>query len=378
MFLNSPPATIASKSASSSWSAEGLTASQSTDEDIGSNSSTNSTEARASSSLEVLSGIGPSSKKSFSPLATAKPKKSSPSGDVLPEPRSSASASTENQAIVHPMQSTTSGLPAPANSVSNGANYLESLTGHVQKFLKDAFLPFGSPKPSPTSTQTLYTAPISVSLDFYATPGSPSSEADHIRTAYRQWCLAYDKQPDDYRFDIFSTHFKLCQRYHEDTGVPLALNQYADLTDEEHEALSCTARMTVIAHEPAVVEKIRTAYAQWCSCYGKQFDESRFHIFMSNYLVVEKYHGETGMPLALNEYADMTEDEYRLGEGRIRIGYKEWCAFYHKTHDEERYSIFARHFKIVENHSRETGASLMLNEYADMTEEEYTRSVFVA
>lgn len=208
-------------------------------------------------------------------------------------------------------------------------------------------------------------------LDMNASPDFESLETDRIRNAYHEWCLAYDKLPDLSRFEMFLTNFRLCQKYHDDTGMPLMLNEYADLSQEEYDALSSTGTIRILEPVSKIEDKIRTAYTQWCTFYGKPFDEERFTIFASNFLVVEKYHTETGHPLALNEFADLTEEEYMLGEGRVRNAYKDWCAYFDKTSDSNRYLRFARHFKIVEKHCKETGASLMLNKYADMTEDEY-------
>lgn len=62
-------------------------------------------------------------------------------------------------------------------------------------------------------------------------------------------------------------------------------------------------------------ERIESAYRDWCQYYGKEASEDRLRIFATNFLAVEKYHRETGVSLILNELADMTSDEFKNGKG---------------------------------------------------------------
>lgn len=58
-------------------------------------------------------------------------------------------------------------------------------------------------------------------------------------------------------------------------------------------------------------DRIRAAYRDWCQYYDKPYNEGRLRIFAANFLAVEKYHRETGVSLILNELADMTSEEYQ-------------------------------------------------------------------
>ena len=58
-------------------------------------------------------------------------------------------------------------------------------------------------------------------------------------------------------------------------------------------------------------ERIKAAYRDWCQYYGKEYNESRLATFSSNFLAVERYHRETGVSLILNELADMTSEEFQ-------------------------------------------------------------------
>lgn len=56
--------------------------------------------------------------------------------------------------------------------------------------------------------------------------------------------------------------------------------------------------------------RVRSTYMDWCKEYGKESDEVRFQQFFKNYLDMEEFSKETGKEMALNEYADCTEEEY--------------------------------------------------------------------
>lgn len=56
--------------------------------------------------------------------------------------------------------------------------------------------------------------------------------------------------------------------------------------------------------------RVRSAYLDWCKEFGKTADEGRFPQFMSNFLEMEEFASESGKEMVLNEYADFTEAEY--------------------------------------------------------------------
>jgi hypothetical protein len=58
-------------------------------------------------------------------------------------------------------------------------------------------------------------------------------------------------------------------------------------------------------------------------------------------------------------------------EDRIRTAYSEWCQYYGKANAMERMDIFAQNFRKAEEFYQSSGTALMLNEYADLTFEEY-------
>ena len=60
-----------------------------------------------------------------------------------------------------------------------------------------------------------------------------------------------------------------------------------------------------------VNDRLRSAYNEWCSTHNYQFDESRLDIFSYHYLLAEKHSHDHGSALTLNEYADLTTQEFR-------------------------------------------------------------------
>jgi len=138
----------------------------------------------------------------------------------------------------------------------------------------------------------------------------------------------------------------------------------------------------------AQAHRIQQAYREWCEFYGKETNKERLGIFASNFLAVEEFHAKTGRPLVLNEFADLTEEQYRhnhqspvdeksestekiLVEDNIREAYRQWCEYYDRSYDEKRLRTFAANYLAVEKYHLRTKMSLVLNEFADMIEREY-------
>jgi hypothetical protein len=56
--------------------------------------------------------------------------------------------------------------------------------------------------------------------------------------------------------------------------------------------------------------RIEDAYNAWCGVYNKA-DRGRLEIFAYHFLLAEKFFGQTGAPIKLNEFADLTATEYK-------------------------------------------------------------------
>jgi hypothetical protein len=163
------------------------------------------------------------------------------------------------------------------------------------------------------------------------------SEQDRIREIYKQWCFANGKMYDEARLDTFAFNLKVVENYSQKTGQKAELNQYADLSPEEYKdammarqkeegdanpmAPSPVQSTSQQAHSPYVgrperddteLERIRNAYRTWCHEHGRQYQESRLEIFATNLKAVENYRKESGKYVKLNQYADLTPEEYKV------------------------------------------------------------------
>jgi hypothetical protein len=359
----------------------------------------------------------------------------------------------------------------------------------------------GSPKVSSYSTSAMASAFSSQSPE----------EQNRIQQTYEQWCRTSGKTYDESRLDIFAFNLKVVENYYKETGTKAELNKFADLSPEEYKAAmeamrnnnnvnavegrqnSSPVQTTTAASQDPInnnippqkkffsqqgsylenlsasnngqnngqisqtpvslsspppssfddteLDRIRNAYMEWCQEYGREYQESRLDIFATNLKAVEKYRQETGKIVKLNQYADLSPDEYKtaatepqtppmtnfqpypsnnngnnprgvragtstsyldnlstnqqtMGNGlssstttpgksyldnlsltstpqiedRVRTIYEDWCQYYGKVPSEDRLQIFAANLVVIEKHHIETGEELTLNEFADQTE----------
>jgi len=130
-----------------------------------------------------------------------------------------------------------------------------------------------------------------------------------IRSEYLEWCKKYDKQNDEARFQIFSENFLQLEEYSKENDVPMKLNKYADLTEDEYMQLmnpgakvkEAPAPATEPAPEPAPAPApkatidvsipydaaAKLAYDEWREKYGKgAYDAKKYEIFKQNYEAV--------------------------------------------------------------------------------------------
>ena len=70
-------------------------------------------------------------------------------------------------------------------------------------------------------------------------------------------------------------------------------------------------RLTTLAQQEEQGElSDRDEYARWCRTYGKQEDDTRYEIFLSNFQSMKEYSKKTGKPMKMTSYADLTAEEY--------------------------------------------------------------------
>jgi hypothetical protein len=75
----------------------------------------------------------------------------------------------------------------------------------------------------------------------------------------------------------------------------------------------------------------------------------------------------------ISEDGTMMESDNLAREARVRSSYMEWCKEYNKQQDESRFPQFYKNFLEMEQFALESGKDMVLNEYADFTEEEYAK-----
>lgn len=56
--------------------------------------------------------------------------------------------------------------------------------------------------------------------------------------------------------------------------------------------------------------KIRSEYMTWAKKFGRDQSEERFQIFSANFVQMEEYSASQGKAMELNQYADLTAEEY--------------------------------------------------------------------
>jgi hypothetical protein len=263
-------------------------------------------------------------------------------------------------------------------------------------------------------------------------------EQQRIQQAYQNWCFSNGKQFDESRLDVFAFNLKVVETYYLKTGKKAELNRFADLSPEEYKAATETAEKGTTntswaaersntatqaqEREAQEQERIRNVYSEWCRENGREYQESRLDVFATNLSAVESYRRVTGKVVKLNQYADLSPDEYKATmtresssnaaasmppyldksnsaasrpspvtainpmsaylenlttpspqislavENRIRKIYLEWCQYYAKAPDDDRLLIFAANLVVLEKHHKETGEELTLNEFADQTQ----------
>lgn len=75
----------------------------------------------------------------------------------------------------------------------------------------------------------------------------------------------------------------------------------------------------------------------------------------------------------ISEEGTAMESDNLAREARVRSAYMEWCKEYNKEQDELRFPQFYKNFLEMEEFAKESGKEMVLNEYADFSEEEYTK-----
>ena len=166
-------------------------------------------------------------------------------------------------------------------------------------------------------------------------------EQNRIQQIYMEWCSVNGKIYQDSRLDIFAFNLYVVENYCQETGKKVDLNKYADLSPEEYESDSSTAKIGGSSYlenlsinaqtssssslsssyqyqyqyrDEAERETIRQSYIDWCIANEREYIESRLDAFANNFLAIESYRKETGKNVKLSKHADLSPEEYNAME----------------------------------------------------------------
>ncbi|KAM7492179.1 hypothetical protein LguiA_035100 [Lonicera macranthoides] len=184
-------------------------------------------------------------------------------------------------------------------------------------------------------------------------------EASMYRS-YEQWMSRYGRVYEnsvekDKRFKIFKQNVEHIESFNNAANklYKLALNEFADLTNDEFKATRnrfkshvcspstasfsyqlfiCVALILILEASPsqATSRSLNEAsmyerYEQWMSRYGRVYKNSvekdtRFDIFKQNVEHIESFNRAASKPykLAVNEFADLTNDEFKATRNRFK------------------------------------------------------------
>jgi pyruvate/2-oxoglutarate dehydrogenase complex dihydrolipoamide acyltransferase (E2) component len=93
-------------------------------------------------------------------------------------------------------------------------------------------------------------------------------------------------------------------------------------------------------------DRVKDIYYQYCNVYSKDIEESRFQIFLPNFLRKEAQAKESGKPLEMNKWYDCTDEEYKVG---MQAEAAEEAARVLAEEEEEKLAAEATNFEEEEN-----------------------------
>lgn len=249
-----------------------------------------------------------------------------------------------------------------------------------------AFVPASLPKPAgprlgfPMTATEPETADVSIDYDAAA------------KVAYEEWCAKFGKTPSDDRFATFKANFEAISvanvsaaKKAQDAGTErpqdLVLNEYGDMTEAEYTAMMNGETLEEAAPEPEP-EKGALATAMEASAAQSSASSALAEAADALYEEEQKLAATLGMDsveemeAALDAMEGIAADGGEIDttdvrEARVRSAYMGWCKEYGKEADEGRFGTFQENFLAMEEYAKENNREMVLNKYADCTEEEY-------
>lgn len=170
---------------------------------------------------------------------------------------------------------------------------------------------------------------------------------------YQQWCDAYQKKASRERFQIFRVNHAVASSH----NSTKSMTKDADLTQEEYMAMA--KNETFIQNE----------YKEWLKFYCKK--SGNYQTFHANFLQqIETLKGSyhSFKSFLFDEHSDLTQRE-REEETRLQEVYREWAKKHSKATTTSKFQAFKA------NYARSVSLAMELNEEADLTSEEFVKTV---
>jgi len=223
------------------------------------------------------------------------------------------------------------------------------------------------------------------------------------RLAYSAWCTKFSKPMDEARYVSFKANYEtitvanvIAIKEYIDAGgdivggsgndrpKDLELNEYGDMTEEEYVAMMAGGGGEATAEVDVTSTPEKGPLETFMEASEAQSEASIALAEAADALAEEeeKLAKQLGMN-SIEELEDAIDamegydtdggaiDTSDVREARVRSAYMDWCKEYGKTVDETRFPTFSSNFLAMEEYSRENGREMVLNKYADCTEEEY-------
>ena len=244
----------------------------------------------------------------------------------------------------------------------------------------DAFAPppIGIRTISPVRSSMIAEDVIDVSVDYDAA----------ARLAYDEWCAKYGKEGNDERFASFRDNHEALtvanvsaakKARDEGTDRPddLALNEYGDMTEVEYNAVmnpqsadeggESKGALETVMEASAAQSSASSALAEAADALAEEEEKLARQLGMES---VEE------LEIALDAMEGIDTDGGEIDtsdvrEARVRSAYMDWCKEYGREGNESKFQTFQSNFLAMEEYAKENGREMVLNKYADCTEEEY-------
>jgi len=210
------------------------------------------------------------------------------------------------------------------------------------------------------------------------------------KLAYGNWCNKYGKEASDAKFATFKANYEAltvanvsAAKKARDDGTDrprdLELNEFGDMTEEEYMKMKSggsTAEEEAAPRKGALETAMEASVAQ--SDASNALAEAADALAEEEQKLAEQLGLDSVEELeqALDAMAGIDTDGGEIDtsdvrEARVRSAYLDWCKEYGKTADESRFPTFTSNFLAMEEYAQENGREMVLNKYADCTEDEY-------